>query len=88
MLPMRWVWIRELMSSRKYGPDPHPIHVPSVSLASMMGPRCVCVCAEPTFMQCMLGTRPYRHIFSEAYFVLAAIAGVCVIPLLRVMLRQ
>ena len=47
-------------------------------------PQPSCVLAEPMFMQCMLGKRPYRHIFTEAYAMLAVLAGLCLIPILRV----
>ena len=43
-----------------------------------------CVHAEPVFMQCMRGKRPYQHIFTEAYAMLAVLAGLCLIPIARV----
>ena len=45
------------------------------------------VSAAPVAMQCILGTRRYRDIFTEMYSVLAVIAGLCLIPTLLVLTR-
>ena len=43
------------------------------------------VLAEPTLMQCLLGTVPYRRVFTEMYSVLAVLASLCLIPLVRML---